>query len=106
MDWYHRQLDEIVSSLSHLPDIKIFLPDLGALGDAGWISSFSSGMKQQVGNIFSMPSSSFQGNQSTQSSRVPVTSSTQSQTGFIDQAGQKIDDALTAVDTAKNTVVA
>lgn len=28
MDWYHRQLDEIVSSLSSLPDIKIFLPDL------------------------------------------------------------------------------
>jgi hypothetical protein len=30
MDWYHRQLDEIVSSFSSLPDIKIFLPDLGS----------------------------------------------------------------------------
>lgn len=30
MDWYHRQMDEIVSSLSSLPDIKIFLPDLSA----------------------------------------------------------------------------
>lgn len=30
MDWYHRQMDEIVSSFSSLPDIKIFLPNLGS----------------------------------------------------------------------------
>lgn len=42
MDWYHRQLDEIVSSLSSLPDIKIFLPNLGSwFSDAGWISEFN-----------------------------------------------------------------
>jgi hypothetical protein len=43
MDWYHRQMDEIVSSLSSLPDIKIFLPDLSSgFSDGGWISEFSS----------------------------------------------------------------
>jgi hypothetical protein len=42
MDWYHRQLDEIVSSFSSLPDIKIFLPDLGSwFADGGWIPEFS-----------------------------------------------------------------
>lgn len=51
MDWYQRQMDEIMSSLTHLPDIKIFLPDLSALADSGWMSSFGSGMKQQLGNI-------------------------------------------------------
>ncbi len=51
MDWYQRQMDEIMSSLTHLPDLKIFLPDLSALGDSGWMSSFGSGMKQQLGNI-------------------------------------------------------
>lgn len=56
MDWYQRQMDEIMSSLTHLPDIKIFLPDLSALADSGWMSSFGSGMKQQLGNIFSSPS--------------------------------------------------
>ena len=40
MDWYHRQLDEIVSSLGHLPDIKIFLPDLSRLTDTGWMNTF------------------------------------------------------------------
>ena len=57
MDWYQRQMDEIMSSLTHLPDIKIFLPDLSALADSGWMSSFGSGMKQQIGNIFSSPNS-------------------------------------------------
>lgn len=42
MDWYHRQLDEIISSIGHLPDIKIFLPDLTSLADGGLISSFAS----------------------------------------------------------------
>lgn len=43
MDWYHRQLDEIVSSFSSLPDIKIFLPDLGSgFADGGWIPEFGS----------------------------------------------------------------
>ncbi len=56
MDWYQRQMDEIMSSLTHLPDIKIFLPDLSSLADSGWMSSFGSGMKQQLGNIFSSPS--------------------------------------------------
>lgn len=42
MDWYHRQLDEIVSSLTSLPDIKIFLPDLGSgFADGGWIPEFN-----------------------------------------------------------------
>jgi len=41
MDWYHRQLDEIVSSFSSLPDIKIFLPDLWSwFADGGWIPEF------------------------------------------------------------------
>ncbi len=40
MDWYQRQMDEIMSSLTHLPDIKIFLPDLAGLADSGWLSSF------------------------------------------------------------------
>jgi hypothetical protein len=41
MDWYHRQLDEIVSSLASLPDIKIFLPDLASgFADGGWIPEF------------------------------------------------------------------
>lgn len=57
MDWYQRQMDEIMSSLTHLPDIKIFLPDLSALADSGWMSSFGSGMKQQLGNIFTSPNS-------------------------------------------------
>lgn len=38
MDWYQRQMDEIMSSLTHLPDIKIFLPDLSSLADSGWMS--------------------------------------------------------------------
>ncbi len=58
MDWYQRQMDEIMSSLTHLPDIKIFLPDLSSLADSGWMSSFGSGMKQQLGNIISSPSAS------------------------------------------------
>lgn len=56
IDWYHRQLDEIVSSLGHLPDIKIMLPDLTSLGDSGAISSFASGMKDTASNIFSVSS--------------------------------------------------
>jgi hypothetical protein len=36
MDWYHRQIDEIVASLSNLPDIKIVLPELSGLA-FGWI---------------------------------------------------------------------
>jgi hypothetical protein len=51
MDWYQRQMDEIMSSLTHLPDIKIFLPDLSALADSGWMSSFGSGLKDKLGNI-------------------------------------------------------
>jgi hypothetical protein len=51
-------MDEIMSSLTHLPDIKIFLPDLSSLADSGWMSSFGSGMKQQLGNIISSPSAS------------------------------------------------
>lgn len=52
MDWYHRQLDEIVSSFSSLPDIKIFLPDLGSgFADAGWTSQFN------AWSSFSNPSS-------------------------------------------------
>lgn len=47
IDWYHRQLDEIISSIGHLPDIKIFLPDLSSLADSGWISSFGSGLKDK-----------------------------------------------------------
>ena len=58
MDWYQRQMDEIMSSLTHLPDIKIFLPDLSGLADSGWMSSFGSGMKQQLGNIVNSPSAS------------------------------------------------
>ncbi len=43
MDWYHRQMDEIVSSLSSLPDIKIFLPDLSSgFSDGGWIPTLGS----------------------------------------------------------------
>ncbi len=42
MDWYHRQMDEIVSSFSSLPDIKIFLPDLGSgFADGGWVPEFN-----------------------------------------------------------------
>ncbi len=37
MDWYHRQMDEIMASIGHLPDIKIFLPDLSSLADSGWM---------------------------------------------------------------------
>lgn len=37
MDWYHRQMDEIMASIGHLPDIKIFLPDLSSLADTGWM---------------------------------------------------------------------
>lgn len=33
MDWYQRQMDEIMSSLTHLPDLKIYLPDLSSLAD-------------------------------------------------------------------------
>ncbi len=44
-------MDEIMSSLTHLPDIKIFLPDLSGLADGGWISSFGKGMKDQLQNI-------------------------------------------------------
>jgi hypothetical protein len=44
-------MDEIMSSLTHLPDIKIFLPDLSALADSGWMSSFGSGLKDKLGNI-------------------------------------------------------
>ena len=43
MDWYHRQIDEIVASLANLPDIKIVLPELSGLADSGWMSSFASG---------------------------------------------------------------
>lgn len=46
MDWYHRQLDEIVSSFGSLPDIKIFLPDLGSgFADGGWIPEFNAADK-------------------------------------------------------------
>lgn len=48
MDWYHRQMDEIMASIGHLPDIKIFLPDLSSLADTGWMSSFGSDLKDAV----------------------------------------------------------
>lgn len=57
MDWYQRQMDEIMSSLTHLPDLKITLPDLSGLADSGWISSFGEGVKDQFGNILDAPAS-------------------------------------------------
>ena len=40
MDWVHRQLDEIVSSIGNMPDIKIVLPQITGIADPGWISAF------------------------------------------------------------------
>jgi len=51
MDWYQRQMDEIMSSLTHLPGLKIFLPDLTGLADGGLISEFGTGLKDKLGNI-------------------------------------------------------
>lgn len=51
MDWYQRQMDEIMSSLTHLPDLKIFLPDLTGLADGWYIWSFGKGLKQKLGDI-------------------------------------------------------
>jgi len=49
MDWYHRQMDEIISSLGSLPDIKIFLPDLSSgFTDGGWIPEFGSSGNARV----------------------------------------------------------
>lgn len=57
MDWYHRQMDEIVSSLSSLPDIKIFLPDLASgFADGGWIPEF--GASPSTNSSSSTPSAS------------------------------------------------
>lgn len=37
MDWYHRQMDEIVASLSSFPDLRIYLPDFSSnFADPGW----------------------------------------------------------------------
>jgi hypothetical protein len=47
IDWYHRQLDEIISSLGNLPDIKLYLPNLTSLADPGWMSSLGSWDKNQ-----------------------------------------------------------
>lgn len=33
MDWYQRQMDEISSSLTQFPDLKLALPDLSTLAD-------------------------------------------------------------------------
>jgi hypothetical protein len=51
MDWYQRQMDEIMSSLTHLPGLKIFLPDLTGLADGGLISEFGNGLKDKLWDI-------------------------------------------------------
>ena len=42
MDWLQRQIDEIVSSLGDLPDIRVVLPELSGITDTGWMKSLGS----------------------------------------------------------------
>lgn len=46
MDWYQRQMDEVISSLTQFPDLNLSLPDLSHLGDLGAIPELESGIQQ------------------------------------------------------------
>lgn len=39
MDWVQRQVDEIVTSLADLPDVRVVWPQFGNLTDPGWMQS-------------------------------------------------------------------
>lgn len=41
MDWYQKWMDEIMSSLTHLPDLTILFPDVSGLADQGWLKDRS-----------------------------------------------------------------
>lgn len=46
MDWYQRQMDEVISSLTQFPDLKLSLPDLTHLGDLGSRPALETGLQQ------------------------------------------------------------
>ena len=39
MNWFQDQIDEVVSSLGDLPDMRVVLPELSGITDPGWIKS-------------------------------------------------------------------